>query len=284
MNHDPRLTPVRSDVAAEHLRGLVEAPRYVPGAAHMVAAPRTPLLRAPDGGIDTELLHGEGFTVYDTASGWAWGQSALDGYVGYVEIRDLMAPGPEPTHRVVTLSAQTYERPELKLAPMGRLPFGARVHVAGSTDSHAQVGPSEWVPLPQLSLLASAARDWVSLAEMFLGVPYVWGGRSSDGVDCSGLVQLTLQAANRSCPRDSGQQHAALGRTLDTGEPLQRGDLIFWKGHVGIMRDPLMLLHANAHHMAVATEPLAQAVRRIEAKEFGKVVRRARLDPEAPAA
>ncbi|MEM6622881.1 MAG: NlpC/P60 family protein [Pseudomonadota bacterium] len=284
MSFDKRLTPARDDIAADHLEGILPAPRYVAGMKHRVSAGRTELLRQPGGGLDTELLHGEDFVVYDVADGWAWGQAALDSYVGYVDVRDLVARGEDPTHRVATLGAQVYRAPELKTLPSGRFPFGARLYVADTTDTHAQIGPASWVPLRQLAPLALPAPDWVAVAETFLGVPYVWGGRSSEGLDCSALVQLSLQAAGQTCPRDSDLQANTLGNDLAEDTRLQRGDLIFWQGHVGIMRDADTLLHANAFHMSVIAEPLDQAIERIGANEFGAVVRRARLDPDATGA
>lgn len=275
---DPRLTPARADLAASHLQGEITAPRYVEGATRVVRAPSTELLRAPDGGLDTELLFGEAFTVYDTQEGWAWGQAALDGYVGYVRAADLAEPEGAATHRVTTLGAHLYPAAELKTRPVGRLLFGARLTVHETTQSHARVSDDAWVALPQIAPLCAIAPDFVTVAEQFLGVPYLWGGRSSRGLDCSGLVQLSLQAAGQPCPRDSDMQASGLGSDLAPGTPLKRGDLVFWRGHVGIMADGETLLHANAHHMAVAREPFAQACARIAKAEFGEVTRLARLD------
>lgn len=278
---NPRVTPVREDLAAAHLRSQVDAPRYAEGYTRQVAAPCTPLLRQPDGALDTELLFGEAFTIYDVTQGWAWGQAALDGYVGYVRASDLAELGAGATHSVSTLGAQTYPAPELKRVPTGSLPFGARVAVAETTDTHARIGPDTWVALPQIRSLDTPASDFVTVAEMFVGVPYIWGGRTSRGLDCSGLVQLTRQAGGHPCPRDSDMQAADLGKELGPDAPLRRGDLIFWRGHVGIMTDAATLLHANAHHMAVAKEPFADACARVARAEFGNVTRRARLDADA---
>ena len=282
MTHDPRLTPARADLAAEALRGQIEAPRYVMPEPYRIAAPVVPLRPRPDTSLppDTELLFGEGVGVLDVADNWAWVQSALDGYVGYLPADSLRpATEPEPSHRVRTLTAQAYAEPRLKSPASGTLVFGARFPVTEIRDGYARVGEALWMPEPQIVLLDHAERDWVAIAEMFLGVPYVWGGRSSRGLDCSALVQLARQGAGHTdCPRDSDMQAADLGVTLAEGAPMQRGDLIFWKGHVGILVDPLRLLHANAHHMAVTLEPLAGAVQRIEAAGDGPVTRRARLD------
>ncbi len=278
---DRRLTPLRSDVAAEKLREVLDAPRYAAPQPHLVLNDRVALRRHPDpaDAYDTVLLYGEPFDVYDTTDGWAWGQSGLDDYVGYLPAASLSpAPDQPKTHIVRMLGCQLYQAPSLKLPPVGVLPFAARVRVTQTQDDYAQLASGAWAPLPLLRPLDRAEPDWVGVAERFLGVPYVWGGRSSGGVDCSGLVQLALQAAGQTCPRDSDMQEAALGEDLAPTAPLDRGDLIFWRGHVGVMLDEKVLLHANAHHMAVAKEPLAQAVARISDNGDGEITRRARLD------
>lgn len=283
MSLDPRLTAARSDLAAAHLEGKVEAARFADARPARVRSPKTMLQRAPahDTAPETELLHGEDLDIYDIADGWAWGQSVLDGYVGYVPVRNLAERGAPTTHRVVTLGAQVHPQPTLKVPAVARLPFGARVVVTGSQDGYARISDDRWIAEAQIAAVESDVKDWVAVAEMFEGVPYVWGGRSSWGLDCSALVQLSRQAAGFDCPRDSDMQRDALGTDLAPDAPLQRGDLIFWKGHVGIMRNARSLLHANAHHMAVAPEALARAVKRIAAGEFGEIVRRARLDGAA---
>lgn len=281
MTQDPRTTLARPDLAAEALRDTVTADRYVPGVLFRVMADRAPVRRAPDDSLplDTVLLYGEQFHVLEIANGWAWGQSGLDGYVGYVPKRLLVsAEGFTSTHRVTARTAQIYRTPALKVPPVQSLPFGARVAVSESRDGYAAIAPHQWIPEQLLAPVDQPEKDWVAVAESFLGAPYVWGGRSSLGLDCSALVQLSRQAAGFDCPRDSDMQETQIGRTLDTDEPAKRGDLVFWKGHVGIMLTKTRLLHANAHHMAVTAEPLAGAVKRIKAADGGPVTRRARLD------
>lgn len=282
MSFDRRLTPARDDLAAEHLRGQIDAPRYAAGDSYRVTSPTAPLRARPDtaAAYDTELLYGEDFEVYDIAAGWAWGQSVSDGYVGYIP-QDALAPAHElaaPTHRVCGPSAQVYAEPRLKLPPVATLPYGARLCAGSVADGYVEIGPHRWVPLPQVSELDRPASDWVAEAERFLSVPYVWGGRSFSGLDCSALVQLARQAGGFDCPRDSDMQEAA-ATSLPAGAPPSRGDLMFWRGHVGILLDAERLLHANAHHMAVAIESLADAVSRIERSGDGKVTSRGRLDP-----
>lgn len=282
---DPRTLPARPDLAATHLRGTVEAERYADATPSMVATPVAPVSARPDGTapMTSQLLFGECFDIYDTEGQWAWGQSVLDGYVGYVPRSCLEDPsvfGPtQPTHRVSVLSTHIYAEPHFKARPGAALPAGARIAVTGEKAGFAALAPGGYAPLQHLSALQDAADDWVAEAERFLGVPYLWGGRSATGLDCSGLIQLALQAAGHDCPRDSDQQEASLGRPLARGERLARGDLVFWKGHVGAMLSATRLLHANIHHMAVAIEPLAEARRRIKSKGEGEITARRRIDP-----
>jgi cell wall-associated NlpC family hydrolase len=287
---DARLTPARADLAAACLEGKVPAPRYVEARRHQVIAPVVRLHRRPDDATppDTELLFGEEFDVYDIADGWAWGQSMQDGYVGYVPETCLRSGTILPNHRVQTLAASIYHQPSLKTPTHDALSFGSLVRVYDDDDDASDyaeisglVHEGEWLARPQIRALYDPEPDWVGVAERFVGVPYIWGGRSGWGLDCSALVQLARQAAGHACPRDSDMQEAALGDTVPEGAPLGRGDLVFWKGHVGLMTDPETLLHANAHHMAVAYEPLAAAIARIDAAGDGQPTRYARLDAGA---
>lgn len=268
MADDPRLTPARADLAAEHLRGTVDAPRYAEGESCIVVAPLADLVSAPgDAALASQLLHGETFTVYDRAEGLAWGQSGIDGYVGYVDETALAPEGPAATHRVRSLGVQVYAGPGLKQTPLGALPWQARVTVAEECQGYARIGGG-WCPAPLLEPLGRLAPDYVAVAERLLGVPYLWGGRSQAGVDCSSLVQLAAAAAGIALPRDSDMQ-AGCGSAV-TGARA-RGDLVFWRGHVGILLDADTLLHANAYHMCVTREPLAEAEARIAAGDTGEV-------------
>jgi cell wall-associated NlpC family hydrolase len=290
MNADRRLTPARPDLAARHLAGAVEATRFADPTRCRVTACSAPMRAAPDPSapFDTELLHGEEVAVYEITGPWAWGQAVLDGYVGYLPAPSVACPSlsggetPPPTHRVATLWANLYARPALKSPPFAALPFAARVAVAEERDGFAQVAPETWAAVRQLAPVAVPEPDWVAVAERFVGTPYLWGGRSPAGLDCSALVQLARQSAGHACPRDSDMQ-AALGRPLADGEELRRGDLVFWRGHVAVMLDAHRIVHANGHHMATVVEPLAEAVARIERTGGGPLTRCARLDEPAPA-
>lgn len=265
-----RLLPARPDLAAEHLRGKVEAARFAAGEARRVTAALLDLTSVPDPGAEraSQLLRGEAFTVYETrVDGLVWGQAAVDGYVGYVSAEGLGAPG-EPGERVTALWSQVYPRPEVRAKAVAELPFLAEVAVEGRSGGFAALRGGGFVPAPHL---APVAGDFVAQAERFVGVPYLWGGRSARGIDCSALVQLSLLACGRPAPRDSDMQAAMLGAVLAPDAALRRGDLVFWKGHVGVMRDAATLIHANAHHMAVVAEPLDEVVARVEAAGGGGV-------------
>lgn len=260
-NIDKRVTPVRADLAASHLRGQVDAPRFADGMTASIRVGRASLRARPaaDAPQDSELLYGEGFTVYDRADGWAWGQADRDGYVGYLR-EDQLGPYVPAEVRVSALMAPLFPAPDLKTPVRELLPMGSAVPVRAADGDYVQIGDDAFLHRRHLS--PETATDFVSVAERFLGAPYVWGGRSVAGLDCSGLIQVSLEAVGKSAPRDTDMQEAALGTPVAMAD--RRGDLVFWKGHVGVMLDATRLLHANAFHMAVAAEPLADAVARIE--------------------
>ena len=275
MTVDRRLLPARPDLAAAHLAGQVEAERFVEGRVMRVADPLVPMRRRPssDAPLETELLLGEVFTVYEaTDEGWSWGQAAIDAYVGWVPSDSLSAAMPEPTHEVAVLRTFVYPGPNMKLPPRAALSLGSGVAVVGIDGQFATLAAGGGsIFAAHLSLLGTVAPDPVEVAERFLDVPYLWGGRSSLGIDCSGLVQLSLAAAGIAAPRDSDLQEAALGTPVPADEPLRRGDLVFWNGHVGVIAGPDTLVHASGHHMQVVREPFAAACDRIRMAGGGEV-------------
>ena len=266
---DPRVTPWRAEVAAKHLEGKVEAARFVDGRAMEVIAPQTPFHREarPDAPLDTEALKGERVTIYDSnAEGWAWGQLAADHCVGWLPSAALGPPGPPPTHKVAALRTFVFPGPSIKLPPVEALPFGATLTVAGMQERTAITPSGGYVPAAHLAPIGAKERDFVGVAERFIGTPYLWGGKTVLGLDCSALVQIALSACGVSCPRDSDMQERALGAPVDhqaSSFKFERGDLVFWAGHVAIARDRDTLVHANAFHMAVVIEPAAEAISRI---------------------
>lgn len=258
---DKRITPFRADLAAAHLQGVIDAPHYVTGVRRSVGVGRTALRAGPaaDAAQDSELLFGEIFTVYDHANGWSWGQLERDGYVGYVQSGALCDPF-VVSQRVTALMAPVFPGPGLKGAVRDLLPLNASVNVLGHSGDYVQIAPGQF--LHRRHLEPFSTNDFVTVAQGFAGVPYVWGGKTWAGLDCSGLIQTALHAVARDCPRDADMQEQKLGHAIARAE--RRGDLVFWKGHVGVMIDETHLLHANAFHMAVRSEPLAQAIARIE--------------------
>jgi cell wall-associated NlpC family hydrolase len=267
---DRRLTPARPDLAAKHLEGQVTAARFVEGEVFEVSYGVAPVRREPFSGamLETEALKGERVTVYDrTEEGWAWGQLMTDGYVGWLPDLALYRPAAEPTHKVTALRTFAFHGPSIKLPPAETLPLGARLAIVREDASFAVTQEGWHVPRRHVAPLADVEADFVAVAERFVGTPYLWGGRSSLGIDCSGLVQTALAACGIAAPRDSDMQEAALGTSvsLDEQAALKRGDLLFWKGHVAIARDAVSIVHANAYHMATAIEPTHEAIARIAA-------------------
>ncbi len=265
---DPRLTPARPDLAAKALEGKVAAARYVEGRVYEVIEPQAPLRGEPrpDAPLSTEALKGERVTVYDqNAEGWSWGQLASDDYVGWLPTNALAPPGPPPTHKVAALRTFAFAAPSIKTPPIEALPFGARLAIGRTEGGFAVTPAGAFVPAVHLVAVDAEEPDFVAVAERFLGVPYLWGGKTALGLDCSGLVQVALAACGRRCPRDSDMQEESLGTAVAAANlaALERGDLVFWKGHVAIARDRATFIHANAFHMAVAVEPVAAALARI---------------------
>jgi len=260
---DPRTTPARGDIAAAHLRGAVEAKHYVEGEAQSCILGHTPLRAGPSttAGIASEVLFGEVFTIYERRDGWAWGQCASDSYVGYISETVLAAPT-TPTHRVTATSTPLLPAPDIKRPATDLLPMNAAVEITGTEGPFSRIAPRGYVFTAHLAPLAQTAPDYVAIAERFLGAPYLWGGKTIAGLDCSGLVQIALQASGVAAPRDSDQQESALGTSIALSEA-KRGDLIFWKGHVAFVRDANTLLHANAYSMNVSVENLQDAITRI---------------------
>ena len=267
---DRRLHAHRADLADARLRGAVEAERFAEGEAARVAAPVLNIHSAPraDAGVDAQMLFGDTLRVFERGNGWAWIQAERDGYVGYVEEAGLGVAGAEPDHVVIAPRSFVYPTAELKAPVIMAHSMGARVTVTETVENrgtrYALLASGGAMIAGHLRPVADAADDYVAVAETFIHTPYLWGGASGFGIDCSGLVQLSMQMSGRTVLRDTDMQAESIGVVIDPAEtPLRRGDLVFWRGHVAIMLDGAMMLHASGHTMSVAREPLAEAIGRI---------------------
>jgi cell wall-associated NlpC family hydrolase len=262
---DKRLNAFRADLADERLKGHCEVPRFVSGVAAQCVVPLANVHRAPadDAMQLTQILFGEVVALFERNNGWAWVQLQRDGYVGYVDAARLSTTVSPSTHFVTARSAHLYPAADLKTQPARAIPMNAALTVVAAKGDYQQLASGQFVFASHVN--ATSHSDYVSVAEQFLHTPYLWGGKSVWGIDCSGLVQVSLQACGVAALRDSDMQEHSLGAPIAL-ENLKRGDLVFWKGHVGIMQDAETLLHANGHHMMVVSEPLKVAIARIAAK------------------
>lgn len=266
---DRRLTLLRDGLADRRLEGLVAADRFAGVTPMQVSAPAASLRKAAalDAEQEDQVLFGETFDVLFETDAFAFGQARRDRYVGYVPIEALSAPVLTPEHRVSALRTYAFAEPDIKSAIVGLYSLNALVTVQAREGRFAKGARTGWFVEHHLAPIGRFETDYVAVAERFLGAPYQWGGRESLGLDCSGLIQQALYACGRACPRDTDMQRGFFSEIAEADR--RRGDLVFWKGHVAILLDRDTILHANAHHMAVAIEPLSEAIIRIEAAGVG---------------
>jgi cell wall-associated NlpC family hydrolase len=263
--YDRRITAARPDLAAAHLKGIIPAERYREGRIKQVAQSFVGLRSAPsaDATLETELLFGEIFTVYELKDGWVWGQAALDSHVGYAPAEAFGEVSSAPTHRITARATPLLSAPDVKKPSRAVLPMNAKLHVQEQGERFSRLAGGAYVFSAHIASITERAADWVAIAEGFIGVPYVWGGKTFAGIDCSGLIQTALEAAGTPAPRDTDLIETALGESIALDAALKRGDLIFWKGHMGAMLDDARLIHASAHAMQVVVEDFAKARSRI---------------------
>ncbi|MEM0948286.1 MAG: NlpC/P60 family protein [Pseudomonadota bacterium] len=282
---DPRDTPFNGRVAHVSLQGQVNADRFTAGEPHRARHVTTDIRSTPTGSRERELVLGDAFLVLDQQEGWVFGRAEANGYVGWVDAVALGVGMPDPTHRVAVARTYAKGKPELKTTDRHvPLPFGAALHVLDETDGWARLAWSTdsvpgdlYVPAMHLAEIGGRQDDPVAVARLFIGTPYLWGGNSAFGIDCSGLVQAAMLACGVSCPGDSDQQRARLGQEIPLGAERRAGDLYFWEGHVGLLSDADTLLHATAGYMATVEEPLDHAISRIAKSEQKPVLKRRRV-------
>lgn len=276
MNLDPRMTLARDDLASTALEGLVRAARYAPPTPRRAIRPAVAIRAAADSRAEQvdQLLYGEAFDVLEAAGGVAWGQARRDGYVGYVDA-DALGADDAPTHQVAVLRTYAFDAPEGRSrVAAGPLTLNALVRVEAEAEAFVRAAGLGWIAASHLAPIGVVQADHTAVAEQFLGAAYVWGGRESTGLDCSGLVQQALFACGRACPRDTDLQLAAFTQEV-TAKALRRGDLVFWPGHVAIALDHTTVLHANGHRMLVTREALAEVTaRRLAAGEGAPIAYR----------
>lgn len=269
---DHRLTPARADIAASFLKGKVSAQRYVDPVDRRCIAPSAAIRReaSATAGMDDQVLYGEEFAVLEERDGWCWGFSRADGYVGWVEASALSAETLEADRKITAVRTYLFPEPNFKKPPLALLNLNARFAAGAVEGRFVEARGAGWLAAEHTAPLSEFAGDFVAVAEAHLGAPYLWGGKESLGLDCSGLVQMALAASDVHVPRDADQQEAALKAMwsdVTAHAERQRGDIVFWPGHVGIMIDSEHLLHANAFTMDVTLEPFAEAEARIREAE-----------------
>ncbi|MBR9841703.1 MAG: C40 family peptidase [Rhodobacteraceae bacterium] len=272
---DRRRTPANTRVALSSLRGTHDGVAFTEGTHAQIAVPFADLCAAPNGARDRQCLYGEAVTVIETRDGWSFVQAAKDDYVGYLH-ESALIPARTPTHWLSAPASHLYEAPDFKSRDRVALSFGSHLTVTGISGRFLET-PDGFIPSVHARPLSETASDPAAIAELFLGTPYLWGGNSRFGIDCSGLVQAALIACGLPCPGDSDMQEAEIGIPLPTGTSPRRNDLLFWKGHVALILDDTTLIHANAHHMAVASEDIASAITRIQDQGDGPVTAHKRL-------
>ena len=276
MIFDTRITPIRRDLASTAYKAIVKRKKYVTAKLATVKSAFTPLYSNKGSKLSTQLLYGEECDVFETKNGWSWIQSRRDNYVGYTPTINLTRKIYKPNSKVISLRTVIYTKPDIKSVTKGYLSFNSLVEVIKIKGKYSLIKNLGWCPSLDLVKIKSSKFNHIDLSKQYLDTPYLWGGRDSMGIDCSGLIQNLHQINNRPFPRDTDMQEIFVTNEVKYEKDLKAGDLVFWKGHVAMMIDNSNIIHANAFHMKTAIEPLSTAKKRI-LKSNGKIKKLGRL-------